>query len=173
MVWNLPPLCMLGFVSEKVKSVFFQSSLDVGAALQELPCPKIPPLTAHGSALSNSTWEMPDFNQTGASWRWLGQESSTPALCCCPASSLPLSPAGSGVNCGTPRAFGIGWGLLCSAGSNQREGRLVHSEPEPPPAHSQLPVCSTQEMTGAALQWKFFTASAKNSSEVKEAGTHS
>lgn len=40
-------------------------------------------------------------------------------------------------------------------------------------AHSELPAASAQEMTGAALQWKLCTASAKNSSEVKEVGTHS
>lgn len=41
------------------------------------------------------------------------------------------------------------------------------------PAHPQLPACPAQEMTAAGLQWKLFTATAKNSGEVKEVGTHS
>lgn len=65
----------------------------------------------------------------------------------------------------------------CSAvqASNQWEVRLVHFQAKKPPSAQleELPVCSTQEMRGAGLQWKFFTASAKNSSEVKEVGTHS
>lgn len=132
MVWNLPPLCMLGFVSEKVKSVFFQSPvllLAVGGCTPGTPCSKIPPLTAHGLALSNSCWELPDFGQTGASWRWSGQEKQNS----CPLLLPSILPAT--VTC---RLWGELWqtkpmwvfGVCCSAvrGSNQREGRLVHSE---------------------------------------------
>lgn len=65
--------------------------------------------------------------------------------------------------------------LLCSASKQPVGGEVGPlSGKTPPSAQSEeLPVCSTQEMRGAGLQWKFFTASAKNSSEVKEVGTHS
>lgn len=65
--------------------------------------------------------------------------------------------------------------LLCSASKQPVGGEVGPlSGKKPPPAQLEgLPVCSTQEMRGAGLQWKFFTASAKNSSEVKEVGTHS
>lgn len=65
--------------------------------------------------------------------------------------------------------------LLCSASKQPVGGEVRPLSGKTPPSAQleELPVCSTQEMRGAGLQWKFFTASAKNSSEVKEVGTHS
>lgn len=65
--------------------------------------------------------------------------------------------------------------LLCSASKQPVGGEVGPLSGKKPPSVQLegLPVCSTQEMRGAGLQWKFFTASTKNSSEVKEVGTHS
>jgi len=148
------------------------------------PRSKIPLLTAQCLARSNSSQEMPDFNQIGASWRghrnqaWLTAEllPSPPAQLSTCHRHLLASTSLLGEFLQMKRicrVFGVL--LLCSASKQPVGGEVdLLSGKKPPSAQSEeLPVCSTQEMRGAGLEWKFFTASAKNSSEVKEVGTHS